>query len=113
MRYNILTNPQPKGNIVSKVLKVDHAVMCFPFYNGVEANKINPDLNSLKFNSVLDEFKSDQMCTQILRDFQSMGYTHVYDYDFSDSQVPIQEYIDQVEAVTQSNIAFHLRSLKM
>lgn len=96
-----------------KILEIDHAAMAFPFFNGVEANKINPALNDLAFDTVLDEFKADQMCTQIARDFQSDGYTHVYDYDFSDSLVPIQEYIDKVEAVTRSNVEFHLRRLKM
>ena len=98
---------------MAKVLEVDYAAMAYPFFNGVEANKINPALNNLEFDTVLDEFKADQMCTQIVRDFQSNGYTHVYDYDFSDNLVPIQEYIDKVEAVTQSNIEFHLRRLKM
>ena len=81
--------------------------MAHPFYNGVEANKINPALDDLEFDTVLDEFKADRMCTQIVRDFQAEGYTHVDDYDFSDDLVPIQQYIDQVEAVTQSNIEFH------
>jgi beta-xylosidase len=96
----------------NKILEVDHAAMAFPFFNGVEANKINPALNDLKFDTVLDEFKADRMCTQIVRDFQSNGYTHIYDYDFSDEPVPIQKYIDQVEAVTQSNIEDYNRRQK-
>ena len=91
----------------SKILEVDYAAMAYPFYNGVAANKISPALDDLEFDTVLDEFKADRMCTQIVRDFQAEGYTHVDDYDFSDDLVPIQKYIDQVESVTQSNIEFY------
>jgi hypothetical protein len=83
--------------------------MAYPFYNGVEANKINPALDDLEFDTVLDEFKADRMCTQIVRDFQAAGYTHVDDTEL-DELVPIQHYIDQVEAVTQSNIDFYKRN---
>ena len=93
----------------NKILEVAYAVCAYPFYNGVEANKINPALDDLEFDTVLDEFKADRMCTQIVRDFQAEGYTHVDDYDFSEDLVPIQKYIDRVEAVTQSNIEFHKR----
>ena len=81
--------------------------MAHPFYNGVEANKINPALDDLEFETVLDEFKADLMCTQIVRDFMDNGYTHVAHEDHD--VVPIQKYIDQVESVTQSNIEFHKR----
>jgi hypothetical protein len=83
--------------------------MAYPFFNGVEANKINPALDDLEFDTVLDEFKADRMCTQIVRDFQAAGYTHVDDTEL-DELVPIQHYIDQVEAVTQSNIDFYKRN---
>lgn len=92
----------------SKILEVQYAAMAHPFYNGVEANKINPALDDLEFDTVLDEFKADLMCTQIVRDFMDNGYTHVDDSELDDL-VPIQKYIDQVESVTQSNIEFHKR----
>jgi len=91
-----------------KILEVAYAAMAFPFFNDVEANKINPALDDLEFDTVLDEFKADRMCTQIVRDFQAAGYTHVDDSEL-DELVPIQQYIDQVESVTQSNIEFHKR----
>tara|TARA_Y100000114_G_scaffold156173_1_gene182402 strand:- start:483 stop:782 length:300 start_codon:yes stop_codon:yes gene_type:complete len=92
----------------NKILEVAYAVCAYPFFNGVEANKINPALDDLEFDTVLDEFKADRMCTQIVRDFQAAGYTHVDDSEL-DNLIPIQQYIDQVEAVTQSNIEFHKR----
>lgn len=92
----------------SKILEVAYAAMAYPFFNGVEANKINPALDDLEFDTVLDEFKADRMCTQIVRDFMDNGYTHVDDSELDDL-VPIQKYIDQVESVTQSNIEFHKR----
>ena len=92
----------------SKILEVQYAAMAYPFFNGVEANKINPALDDLEFDTVLDEFKADRMCTQIVRDFMDNGYTHVDDSELDDL-VPIQKYIDQVESVTQSNIEFHKR----
>ena len=93
----------------NKILDVAYAAMAYPFFNGVEANKINPALDDLEFDTVLDEFKADRMCTQIVRDFQAEGYTHVDDSEHPDI-IPIQQYIDQVEAVTQSNIEFHKRN---
>jgi len=92
----------------NKILEVTYAVMAYPFYNGVEANKINPALDDLEFDTVLDECRADRVCTQIVRDFMGNGYTHVDDSELDDL-IPIQQYIDQVEAVTQSNIEFHKR----
>lgn len=92
----------------NKILKVAYAVMSYPFYNGVEANKINPALDDLEINTVLDEFKADLMCTQIVRDFMDNGYTHVDD-DELDDIISIQQYIDQLESMIQTSIELHKR----
>jgi len=74
-------------------LQIEYSATFFPFFNKVEANKINPQLDDSL--SLEEEY---QIIIQILKKFQNNGYTQVKDSEMSEI-IPIQTYIQKVEAL--------------
>jgi hypothetical protein len=77
---------------MSKVLKVDYAVMANPFYNGRRAEDIDSRLNG-----DLEEHEENLVNIDIIRNFQTEGYTLVDDIEMEDGFIPIEDYIEVLE----------------
>jgi hypothetical protein len=77
---------------MSKVLKVDYRVMALPYYNGRRAEDIDSRLNEN-----LEEHEENLINIDIIRNFQSEGYTLVDDIEMEDGFIPIKDYIDVLE----------------
>lgn len=77
---------------MSKVLKVDYQVMALPIYNGRRAEDIDSRLNE-----ALEEHEENFVILDILRNFQSEGFTLVDDIEMEDGFIPIGDYIDVLE----------------
>ena len=80
-----------------RVLKVGYAAMAHPFYNGRRAEDIDSRLNG-----DLEEHEENSVNIDIVKKFQSEGYTLVDDIEMEDGFIPIGDYIDVLEQTNRN-----------
>jgi hypothetical protein len=74
------------------VLKISYMVMAHPFYNGRRAEEIDNRLNEN-----LEEHEENLVNIDIIKKFQSEGYTLVDDIEMEDGFIPIGDYIEVLD----------------